>query len=623
MSRNKIYIVITGQIASGKSALSDMLRKRSQDYLVVDADDQINDLYRRGAVLYKVLVNEFGSNILNEKQNISKAKLREFVLLNEENRKRLNALTHPVILKNMVNIAKDSDAKVVFFQIPLLNESIEYLGKMINIAEVWNISSDYNIRLQRLLQRKGMTEDIAKRIMAVQSEFENDDYDVLTVENNGSLAEFEQKIDLFIANGVLAKTQKRGFFGRKKKEEVYEIKEEQKGEVIESVEPEIPVIPVAPVIPEPISESSNPYKNIFEETKKEDNFLETSSDDEAETKREEIKFFNDDNATTKVINMENADFSSCERENINEKDEQMDDGLSNMLSSLNVINEENQEKKDDTFASLFEEDKAIEKEDYDSEILNSKIFKNEKSEIEDMVSNYEEDEYEEVEEENPKRKGKKKKKKMKIWKKILITIVALSLLCLSLFFGAIAYGGKNYSLNYLEEIQKYSAEYRVDPKVVLAIMKVESDFNPNAESHANAKGLMQIVPETAKHVAKLLQVDVNTVDLNDPETSVKFGTYYLRYLMNNYNELNTVYAAYNGGLGNVNNWLKDEKYSTNGTTLHNIPVEETKNYVVKVNKALKAYEILYGKDFPTKKTKGFAKFIENTKNTLAYIFRSF
>ena len=119
-------------------------------------------------------------------------------------------------------------------------------------------------------------------------------------------------------------------------------------------------------------------------------------------------------------------------------------------------------------------------------------------------------------------------------------------------------------------------------------MRVESNFKSDAVSKVNAKGLMQVLPDTAKHVAKLLNVNVNSVDLNDPETNVKFGTYYLKYLMQNFSNMDTVYAAYNGGIGNVNTWLKDSKYSNDGVSLYNIPSAETKNYVNKVNKALKA-----------------------------------
>ena len=212
---------------------------------------------------------------------------------------------------------------------------------------------------------------------------------------------------------------------------------------------------------------------------------------------------------------------------------------------------------------------------------------------------------------------------MKMWKKLLLLIVTILIICKALFLGAIYYGGNNYPLNYIEEIQKYSNEYGVDPRVVLAIMRVESNFKSDATSKVNAKGLMQILPDTAKHVAKLLNIDANSIDLNDPETNIKFGTYYIKYLMKNFSNMDTVYAAYNGGIGNVNTWLKDAKYSNDGVSLYNIPSSETKHYVTKVNKALKAYEILYGKEFPTKKTKGFSKFIDNVKNSIKYIFRSF
>lgn len=207
--------------------------------------------------------------------------------------------------------------------------------------------------------------------------------------------------------------------------------------------------------------------------------------------------------------------------------------------------------------------------------------------------------------------------------KVLIGIITVIILCKALFFGAVYYGGNTYPLNYIEEIKKYSDEYGVDPRVVLAIMRVESNFKSDATSKVNAKGLMQVLPDTAKHVAKLLDLDVNSLDLNDPETNIKIGTYYIKYLMQNFSNMDTVYAAYNGGIGNVNTWLKDAKYSNDGVTLYNIPASETKYYVTKVNKALKAYEILYGKEFPTKKTKGFSKFIGNVKNTIKYIFSSF
>lgn len=569
MSRNKKYIVITGQIASGKSSLAELIKKRDEKYLVLDADDQIKELYKRGAELYKVLVNEFGDSILNEKGNISKSKLRKIVFLNDENREKLNSLTHPVILNNMVNLAKNSDAEVVFLQIPLLNESIDRLEKLIDIDEIWNVTANDEVRFKRLMERKGITEEIARRIMKIQSEFENESYDILSVENNGDFEELKDKLDLFFKNSCINEGKKVGFFGKLKKSKQEEAEED---------------------------------KAIVEDKTEDADVVRKLTEDELKAMNTAEEVFND---------------HPLEKENLN-NNENLDGFMKSVfaneqstenvdLKNLESQNSLNMEKTKLTDLSLLREEKLDSTNSAKNGINNSN----------------EEFFEEEVVEDTKKDKGKKKKKKMKMWKKILITIITVLIICKALFLGAVYYGGKNYPINYIEEIQKYSNEYGVDPKVVLAIMRVESNFKSDAVSKVNAKGLMQVLPDTAKHVAKLLNVNVNSVDLNDPETNVKFGTYYLKYLMQNFSNMDTVYAAYNGGIGNVNTWLKDSKYSNDGISLYNIPSSETKNYVNKVNKALKAYEILYGKEFPTKKTKGFAKFIDNVKNSVRYIFRNF
>ncbi len=594
MKRNKIYIAITGQIASGKSSFSNLLKQRDEDFLVLDADDQIKELYKRGAVLYDILVNEFGNNILNEKHNISKKKLREFVLLDDKNREKLNSLTHSVILKNMVNIAKNSDKKVVFFQIPLLNESIKYLEKLITLDEVWNIDASEDIRFKRLLQRKNITPDIARKLMSMQTEFEDENYDVLTVENNGSLDELDKKIDLFVENGILKDVVDESFFIRKKpNEEVYNFNED-KEENIENkdLEKQTPIINEPVLLTDEDLLNEEMLKDINKEQEKNDNLMceKNEEEDLEQTKKVPMPSLDNDLEQTKVIDLKNVDFSAYSKNNSSE----------NIKKDLNdFFNKENKDSFED-------ENKYLDKDD-----LKKHSFQ--------VIQNISNDEDEEKEN----KKGRKKKKKMSILKKFVITIITIVVILLVLFFASIAYGGKNYSLNYLDEIEKYSQEYKVDPKVVISVMKVESDFNPSAQSHTNAKGLMQIMPDTSKHIAKLLKLNPNSIDLNDPETNIQLGTYYLKYLMNNFHNMDTVFAAYNAGFGNVNNWLKDEKYSSDGVSLKNIPAQETKNYVKKVNKAIKAYEVLYGEKLPTKKKKGFSKFLNNTKNTIAYLFRNF
>ena len=594
MKRNKIYIAITGQIASGKSSFSNLLKQRDENFLVLDADDQIKELYKRGAVLYDILVNEFGNNILNEKHNISKKKLREFVLLDDKNREKLNSLTHSVILKNMVNIAKNSDKKVVFFQIPLLNESIKYLEKLITLNEVWNIDASEDIRFKRLLQRKNITPDIARKLMSMQTEFEDENYDVLTVENNGSLDELDKKIDLFVENGILKDVVDESFFIRKKPNEEVCNFNEDKEENIENkdLEKQTPIIKEPVLLTDEDLLNEEMLKDINKDKEKNDNLMceKNEEEDLEQTKKVPMPSLDNDLEQTKVIDLKNVDFSAYSKNNSSE----------NIKKDLNdFFNKENKDSFED-------ENKYLDKDD-----LKKHSFQ--------VIQNISNDEDEEKEN----KKGRKKKKKMSILKKFVITIITIVVILLVLFFASIAYGGKNYSLNYLDEIEKYSQEYKVDPKVVISVMKVESDFNPSAQSHTNAKGLMQIMPDTSKHIAKLLKLNPNSIDLNNPETNIQLGTYYLKYLMNNFHNMDTVFAAYNAGFGNVNNWLKDEKYSSDGVSLKNIPAQETKNYVKKVNKAIKAYEVLYGEKLPTKKKKGFSKFLNNTKNTIAYLFRNF
>ena len=573
MSQNKKYIVITGQIASGKSSLSKLIEERCEDYLVLDADDQVKELYKRGAVLYKVLVNEFGDSILNEKGNISKAKLRRTVFFNDENRERLNALTHPVILKNMVNLAKNSDAEVVFLQIPLLNESIDRLKKLINIDEVWNITASDEVRFARIMQRKGMTEELASRIMSIQSEFESDDYDILSVENNGDFEDLKKKVDLFFENSCIKEKKKIGFFAKLRQN-----KQEKEVEELDEAE-------------EVLEEPENFEKdNLVKSEELDDEVSKVEETDKSKQKDADLKEF------MQSVFSENVE-ENTPKENVDLKILEKQDSLGMEKTKLTDLS-------------------SLRENIGDTGVINKNLVND------NTVFFEEETEEQELEVKKNEQKGRKKKK-MKLWKKILMLIVALLVLVNALFFGAIYYGGNNYPINYIEEIQKYSDEYGVDPKVVLAIMRVESNFKSDATSKVNAKGLMQILPDTAKHIAKLMQVDVNSLDLNDPETNIKIGTYYIKYLTQNFSNMDTVYAAYNGGIGSVNTWLKDAKYSNDGVTLYNIPSSETKHYVYKVNKALKAYEILYGKEFPKKKTKGFSKFMENVKNTFRYIFRIF
>ncbi len=144
-------------------------------------------------------------------------------------------------------------------------------------------------------------------------------------------------------------------------------------------------------------------------------------------------------------------------------------------------------------------------------------------------------------------------------------------------------------------VERYANEYGVPEDLIWAVIKTESDFDSSAESGVGAVGLMQLMPETFDEITNQRLKEGFDIGMRyDPETNIRYGTYYISYLYARYGNWDTALAAYNGGLGNVDEWLKDPAYGDeDGKSLREIPYQETRNYVKKVNKAMKKYESLY------------------------------
>ena len=176
-------------------------------------------------------------------------------------------------------------------------------------------------------------------------------------------------------------------------------------------------------------------------------------------------------------------------------------------------------------------------------------------------------------------------------KKILVIIAIIIALVVGVLIERDEVLKTAYPTKYEEHVFKYSKEYNIDPYLVFSIIKAESKFDPDAISHKDAKGLMQISPITQTWAQKELKL--KDVDIYDPSTNIKIGCWYLNRLYIEFKDTNLVIAAYNGGSGNVSKWLKNKKYSENGNELHIIPFEETANYVEKVKKNYKTYKKLY------------------------------
>lgn len=154
---------------------------------------------------------------------------------------------------------------------------------------------------------------------------------------------------------------------------------------------------------------------------------------------------------------------------------------------------------------------------------------------------------------------------------------------------------KLYKLDYGEYVYKYAEENDVDPYLIFAIIKAESNFSRNIESSSGAIGLMQLMESTAVEKANEIGEEVVVKEaLFNPEINIKIGISYYAYLIKHYkgNE-HLALAAYNAGIGNVDRWIKEGTIKEDGSDLENIPYKETNNYVRKILRNYKIYKELY------------------------------
>ncbi|MBU5592773.1 lytic transglycosylase domain-containing protein [Clostridium sp. MSJ-4] len=160
-----------------------------------------------------------------------------------------------------------------------------------------------------------------------------------------------------------------------------------------------------------------------------------------------------------------------------------------------------------------------------------------------------------------------------------------------------AYIVKNvvYPYKYQELIEKYSEKYVLDPLLVAAVIKTESNFRKEARSNKDAVGLMQITEDTAKWAAGEMNIkDFDVKTLTDPELNIRMGCWYLDNLKKEFNgDMDLVLASYNGGRGNVQKWLKSKKHSKDGKSLDYIPFKETDKYLKRIKVNYNIYKFLY------------------------------
>jgi soluble lytic murein transglycosylase len=170
---------------------------------------------------------------------------------------------------------------------------------------------------------------------------------------------------------------------------------------------------------------------------------------------------------------------------------------------------------------------------------------------------------------------------------IICTVLVLAALLLLNIERRIGLLDKNPYDSYINE---YSSRFGVDLSLVKAIMKKESNLNASAVSNKGAVGLMQIMPKTALEIATQLNItDYSYAKLQEPKINIMFGVCYINKLLKYYNNnLILALAAYNAGIGNVDNWYAENPNISK--RISKIPFKETRRYVRSIIYTYRVYQ---------------------------------
>ncbi|MGZ4959747.1 MAG: transglycosylase SLT domain-containing protein [Methylomonas sp.] len=141
-----------------------------------------------------------------------------------------------------------------------------------------------------------------------------------------------------------------------------------------------------------------------------------------------------------------------------------------------------------------------------------------------------------------------------------------------------------FPLQYSAQIQASAAEQQLDPALIFGLIRQESGFDEMADSPAGAKGLMQVMPETGQQIAASLRNPwTDKTSLFNPDLNVKYGSFYYKKLLNQFNGHHLLAtAAYNAGANRVKRWLPESKALPGDIWIESIPYKETRGYVSSV-----------------------------------------
>ena len=192
MNQNKI--VITGTIASGKSSLSEILKKKG--YQVIDSDKVNKKLLEKDQINYKEILSSKAFDEAFDADGLDKKKLAEIIFNNREKRELINKITHKNIIAYINSLIKEKKEKNIFVEIPLYFQMKEKFP----CEYVWLVTANKDVQIKRLMARDKIDKDFAiKKINSQNFSLMKEKSDLI-FDNSTSLDDLEKKVDIALDN---------------------------------------------------------------------------------------------------------------------------------------------------------------------------------------------------------------------------------------------------------------------------------------------------------------------------------------------------------------------------------------------------------------------------------------
>ena len=180
---------ITGGIATGKSTATDFFTKKGID--IIDADKISRDLQKKGQISYEAIVKKYGSEVLTNTDELDRKKLREIAFKNEEDKKWLEELMHPLIREKILEAFGNINSKWAIYSAPLWSSKNKF-------DRVLVVDAPENLQIERIANRDKSTKKIAQSIIKTQmNRKERISYSDDLIINDGSIKDFYKKLDFY------------------------------------------------------------------------------------------------------------------------------------------------------------------------------------------------------------------------------------------------------------------------------------------------------------------------------------------------------------------------------------------------------------------------------------------